>query len=305
MIKKLLLLSVSLLAIISQAQETHTFSNADGQTLEDTIIKVDYEERLVTLENNGRVPFDTFSEADQAYILQWNQVEGFKSTMRFKMDIDKSNWARMKHEQTITPYFLDAVQIPGKKTPNHHIVIADDYEEYNAVYLEAEGYALTMRNQNFFPLENLVVESKIYFEQEEYIITDSLFVSSENEYYDTVTTNKVRFLSETVPIIIPREEVVMNSECAIIVDHQVDRNALITTSEGEEGGDSEETEETVEGFGDWDDHGRRRKGKVIGAWFRIGIKGTDGQMVWREITTPSSLADKFSWDPEADEEVED
>ncbi len=305
MVKTFLLLAVSMLTLNGLAQEMHTFSNADGETLEDRIIKFDYEENLVTLEENGHVPLDTFSEADQAYILHWNQVAGFRSTMRFKMSIDKDNWARMKHEQTITPYFLDAIQIPGKKTPNHYIIIAEDYEEYNAVYLEAEGYALTMRNQNFFPLENLVVESKIYFEQEEYIITDSLFVSSESEYYDTVTTNKVRFLSETVPIIIPQESVTMNSECAIIVDHQIERNSLITTSEGEEDDDGEETEETFEGFGDWDDHGRRRKGKVTGVWFRIGIKDTDGSMLWRDITSPSSLVDKLSWDPVAEEPTED
>ncbi len=53
-------------------------------------------------------------------------IEGFKSTMRFKMSIDKGNWARMKHEQTITPYFMDAIQIPGKKTPNHYIIIFRD-----------------------------------------------------------------------------------------------------------------------------------------------------------------------------------
>jgi hypothetical protein len=303
--KTLLLFSiVTLLTSSVLASELRTFSNAEGETLEDRILKFDYQERVVTLEKNGKVKLDTFSDADQAYILHWNQVEGFKSTMRFKIEIDKSNWARMKHEQTITPYFMDSIQIPGKKTPNHHIIIVDDYEEYNAVYLEAEGYAITIRNQNFFPIENLVVESKIYYEQEEYVITDSLFVSSENEYYDTVTTNKVRFLSETVPIIIPREEVVMNSESAIIVDHQVERNALITESEDEGDEDdegSEETDSTIEGFGDWDDHGRRRKGKVTGAWFRIGIKDTDGKMVWREITSPTSLPGKFSWDPEAED----
>jgi hypothetical protein len=301
------LIAALLLATPGIAQdELRTFSNAEGKKLEDRIVKYDFEEKTVVLEESGRVPLDTFSEADQAYILHWNQVEGFKSTMRFKMAVKKSNWARMKYEQTITPFFMDAIQIPGKKTPNHHVIMVDDYEEYTAVYLEAEGYEITLRNQNFFPIENLVVESKIYYEQENYITSDSLFASTESEYYDTETTNKVRFLSETVPIIIPREEVVLHSECATIADQQIDRNSLISTSEGEEDEESEEeeTEEVIEGFGDWDDHSRRRKGKVTGVWFRIGIKDTNGEMAWREITEPSSLAKKVSWDPEEETEEE-
>jgi hypothetical protein len=297
------LLTVCLLAASAFSQDsTRRFSNAEGKTLDDRIVKYEYEEQMVVLEKNGRIPLDTFSAEDQEYILLWNQVEGFMSTMRFKMSVTKGSWASMKHEQTVTPYYMDAIQIPGKKTPNHHVVMIEDYEEYNAVYLEAEGYEITLRNQNFFPIENIVVESKVFFEQELYTTPDSLFLASESEYNDVVTSNKIRFLSETIPIIVPREDVVMQSECAIIVDHQVERSALVTTSteEGDEGDEEMDEEEeptvTVEGFGEWDDHGRRRKGKVTGVWFRVGIKDTHGEMVWREITEPTSLAKKVSWE---------
>ncbi len=292
----------ALAAWSAPAQKMRTFSNREGKTLTDRIVKYDYEEKLVILEKTGRVPLDSFSAADQEYILHWNQIEGFKSTMRFKMEVKKNSWARMKHEQNITPFYMDAIHIPEKETPNHHMIMMEDFEEYNAVYLEAEGYEIKLRNQNFFPIENIVVESKIYYEQENYIMPDSFFLSSDNTYDDTTETNKVRFLSETVPVIVPREEVFLNSECAIIVDHQIERTAILSTSE-EEGEDEDEddeaseAEETVEGFGEWDDHSRRRKGKVIGVWFRVGIKDTDGKMVWREITAPTSLPDKVSWDP--------
>ena len=279
----------------------HTFSNAEGKTLTDRIMKYDSEEEVVLLEKKGKVPLSTFSEQDQAYILHWSQVAGFMSTMRFKLSIEKETWGSLKHEQTITPFFMDALLIPGKKTPNHNVVMAEDFEEYNAVYLQAQGYALTMRNQNLFPIENLTVESKIFYEQELYTVADSLFLGSEDEYDDTVTTNKVRYLSETVPIIITREEVVLRSESAIIVDHQVERTAL-TTSGGDDGSD----ENIPEGFGnDWESHGRRRKGRVLGVWFRVGIKGLDGRMIRRDITSPSSLSSKVSWEgfPVEEEEI--
>lgn len=299
---ELLQLAIVALAVTAGAQDKlHTFSNAEGQTLQDRIVKYDYEEQLVTLEKKGRVPLETFSEADQEYILQWNQATGFKSSMRFKTELKKKNWARLKHEQTITPFFLDAIQLPGKQTPTHNLLMLEDYEEYNAVYLEAEGYEILMRNQNFFPLENIVVESKIFYEQEHYIIPDDLFASMKSEYKDVSTTNKVRFLSETVPAIIPREEVVLYSDCAIMVDHQIDRTVLVSTTQDDGDGDEEDEEstatETVEGFGEWDDHSRRRSSKVLGVWVRMGIKDPDGEMVWREMIAPPSLADKVSWEP--------
>lgn len=283
----------------------YTFSNAEGKTLTDRIMKYDPEAQTVLLEQNGKVPFDTFSEKDQAYILHWNQVNGFMSTMRFKLSVEKDRWGSMKHEQTVTPYFMDALLIPGKKTPNHNVVMAEDLEEYTALYLQAEGFSLKIRNQNLFPIENIVVESKVFYEQETYITPDSLFVSSEDEYSDTVTTNKVRYISETIPIIITREEVILHSECAIIIDQQIERTLLTTTS-GEDDGD----DVIIEGLDEFEDHNRRRKGRVHGAWFRVGIKGLDGKTVWREITSPSSLDDKVTWegfidDDEDEEEKEE
>ena len=244
------------------------------------------------------ISVDSFSAADQAHILHWNQVNGFLSSMRFKMEVAKSNWARMKFEQNITPFYMDAIQIPGKRTPNHNVIMLEDYEEYTAIYMEAEGYEIKLRNQNFFPIENITIESRIFYEQEEYALNDSVFMSGENEFTDTLVTNKVRFLSETLPVIIQHEEVVLYSESAIITDHQIERTLIVSTS-GNDDDDEEMDDSTpdVEGFGDWDDHGRRKKGKVNGVWFRVGIKGLDGEMVWRDIASPTSLVDKYSWEP--------
>ncbi|VGO19780.1 hypothetical protein [Pontiella sulfatireligans] len=307
---KFLLLSfaIGLMAGSALAEdELHTFSNSEGKTLQDRILKYDFKEHIVLLEEKGRVPLDTFSEADQEYILLWNQLNGFLSTMRFKTTLNKSRWASLKHEQNITPYFMDVVQLPGKQTPTHNLVMIEDYEEYNALYLEGEGFEIVLRNQNQFPIENIVVESKLFYEQEYYVIPDNLFNSENNEYTDTVTTNKVRFLSETVPVLIPLEEVVLYSECAPIVDHQIDRTSLVSETESESESDDEEEETTteIEGFGEWSDHGRRRKGRTTGVWVRIGIKGPEGEMVWRETTNPSTLSDKVSWDPIPEEPEEE
>ncbi|MDF7806725.1 hypothetical protein P4E94_04690 [Pontiellaceae bacterium B12219] len=290
----LFLLVAALVRTLPAQEALRTFSNAEGKTISDRIVKYDFEEKEVTLEKAGKHPIDSFSEADQAYILHWNQIQGFKSSMRFKTEIKKGSWARMKYEQNITPYYMDAIGIPGKKTPNHHIIMVDGYKEYNAIYLEAEGYELKIRNQNIFPLENLIVESKIFYEQERYILPDDFYYSDDRDYDETVLTNKVRYSSETIPVIIPREDVFIQSECAVVVDQQIERSALPNRSSSGE----TDTDATIEGFGEWGDHGRRRKGRVHGVWFRIGMKDPDGNMVWREDTAPSSLIRKFTWQEE-------
>lgn len=295
-----------LFTVFGQEETLHTFANADGKTLQDRIVKYDFEKEQVTLEKNGSVPLSTFCEADRKYILHWNQIQGFTSTMRFKMDVEKKSWARMNHNQNITPYYMDAIKIPGKKTLSHNVLMLEEYQETTSLFFEAEGYILKLKNQNFFPVENITVESKVFYEQEYYAISDGMFASTEKTYEDTSVTNLMRFSSEIIPLIVPREEVLAYSDCAITVEHQLDRTAMTSTTtvetgggEGEEGEGTEEmteAEEIVEGFGEWDDHGRRRKGKVLGVWFRVGIEGLDGKMIWREITQPSSLAEKITWE---------
>jgi uncharacterized membrane protein YgcG len=320
-VKSNVLLIVFLLSTLAYAQEIRTFTTADGQTFEDALKRFDYDNRIVELEERGKAPLDSFDPADQKFILKWNMVRGFQSKMRFKTELDRKTWARLKHEQTVTPYWMDALQTEGKEIPDHLVAMIEDYEEYTAIYLEAEGYSLTMANHNLFPLENIVVESKVFYEQEYYILPDDFFSSMDNDYRDTVTTNKVRFRVEKIPVMIPHERVILHSESAILLDHQIDRSSL-ETAEEEEGDDSGGTEDgggeggssggggssgaesigdIVEGFGDWDDHNRRRKGKLIGAWFRIGIEGPEGKMIWRELTEPASLPKKVSWNPEPTE----
>jgi hypothetical protein len=189
------LIALIFFAGIAQAQKIRTFSNTDGQTLRDKVVNYDHEKHIVTLDRSGRIPLATFSKADQDYILKWNMAKGFQSKPHFKIGIERSNWGQMKTEKTITPSLMDTLQVPGKETPTHTVVMVDEYEEYTALSLEAEGYTITLRNQNLFPIKNIVVESKIYFEQEQFVIPDDFFSSMENEYTDTATTNKVKFYS--------------------------------------------------------------------------------------------------------------
>ena len=82
------ILTICLITQTTLATE-RLFANRNGETLSDTIIKFDFDKQEVLFEQSGRIPLDVFSEEDQAYILQWNQQNGFASTMRFKIEIDR------------------------------------------------------------------------------------------------------------------------------------------------------------------------------------------------------------------------
>ncbi len=279
------------------ATPKENFRHASKGILRDTLKGYNYQKREALFEKSGRIPLKTFSEEDQAYILHWNQLTGFTSTFRFKLEMKKKRWARMKHEQNRTPFYMDVFLIPKKSTPHHEVVEAEDYEEASACYLEAEGFELTLRNQNLFPLEQIVVESSIFYEQRSYLMGDSLFLGEENDFDETTVTNRIRRRSETIPLILPREEVVVYSAAAILADQQLERNVIVSGSgSGEESEEWNESEETVEGFGDWSDHNRRRRDKLIGVWFRVGVQNMDGEMVWREVSHPASLPDQVSWE---------
>jgi hypothetical protein len=95
---------------------------------------------------------------------------------------------------------------------------------------------------------------------------------------------------------IPREEINLFTECSIVINHQVNRESLISgAGDGDEEGE-DDGGESVGGGGDWSDHSRHRKGKLTGIWVRIGIKGSDGKMIWRELTDPANLPKKVLWD---------
>lgn len=169
----------------------------------------------------------------------------------------------------------------------HHIVLLEDYEESTSLVLEAQGYEISLRNANLFPIENLTVESKVYYEQEEYVIPEDLFKSANKDYTDTTTTTNSRFRTESIPSIAVRETVMLYSECAYLVDQEVTRSSIVTSDEGDS---------MVSDI--WSDHSRDRDGKIRGLWLRVGIEGTDGNMVWREETEPASLAERMTWDTE-------
>jgi hypothetical protein len=289
--RKLLLLTICI-ALCSVASEPHIFTNKDGNTLEDTIIKYDLEKEEVLLESSGRLPLNIFSEEDQRYILQWNQINGFLSTMRCKLSLDRDRWARMKQEQNRTPVYIEADRRPHFGSIIHQTTPLEEYEEYSSIELDAVGFSLKVRNQNFFPLENIIVQSKVLYEETLFQTSDSFYESESDLFDEVITKQRVRFREEPISVLIPLEEITVHSATAIITEQKLDRT-IITTSEEEEDDDGSSS---IDDFGDWSDHNRDREDNFIGVWFRIGIQDHDGQLTWRHVSYPDDLFEELIWD---------
>lgn len=287
---KPLLLLITLITTLNAASEPYIFTNHDGKTLEDTIIKYDIEKEEVLLENNGRQPLSLFSETDQRYILQWNQLNGFLSTMRFKLTLDKDRWARMKQEQNRTPVYIALDRRPHFDTLIHQTTPLEEYEEYSSIELDAVGFSLKLRNQNFFPLENITVQSKVMYEETLFQTSDSFYESESDLFDEIITEQRVRVREESISMLVPLEEITVHSATAILTEQKLDRT-LLTSEEEEEEEDTSSIEE-----GDWSDHNRDREDDFVGVWFRIGIPDPSGQLTWRHISYPDDLFEELIWD---------
>ena len=288
--KPLLLIFIASQLINTANATERIFSNRNGEMLSDTIIKFDFDKQEVLFEKNGRIPLEVFHENDQAYILQWNQQNGFASTMRFKIQIERDRWARMKQEQTRTPAYIEAARRPHFNTLLHNTTLLEAYEAYSAISLEALGFSLHMRNQNFFPLENIRVESKIIYEEQSYLTSDSMYASAQDLFDQLQTEQRIRTRSEEIAILVPLEEIQLYSAAAILSEHTLDRSNLESSSEGDEDTSS------IDGLGDWSDHNRERRDAFVGVWFRIGIPSPDGDYYWRHVSIPDDFHETHIWD---------
>ena len=269
--------------------EKNSFKNLNGEILEDTLIRYNWETQEATFDKSGNIPLSIFSTKDQEYILQYNQINGFKSSFRFKVDLEKKRWGRMKYEQSRTPYYMDVFKNKFDSNYKHQVILAEDYEEYSSISLDAQGYNLIIKNQNLFPINNIIIESKIIYEKQIYDNAHGIYLGDQNNFSDIISTNIVNYHKEEIVSLIPGEDLIIFSPCAVISRHSLDREIIIDESI------FPTQEDIIKGFGNWDEHSREKRDRLEGIWFRIGIPDISGDMIWRHKSYPDELSENL-WD---------
>ncbi|MCF7848775.1 MAG: hypothetical protein K9M45_08000 [Kiritimatiellales bacterium] len=306
MLKPILSIGMCLLFLVggATAYDKRKFTTKDGKTYVGKLMKYSPTDKLVLLDIKRKTPLADFTEADQKYIMDWYVAQGFILPTQLRIELDEQLWARRRWKKNTIPYWLEPLKMEGKETPNHTELLFEGYEEYVVVEYTATGFEIKLRNKNSFPLENITVAHKIYYEQEEFIRTEDIVLSAENDYTDTTVKQTVKSGTEHIKLMEPNSELNLYSAVATLVNYEIERTVNLTTEEGEEDEDGNISEgststdygDTIEGFGEWDDSNRDREGKLIGIWVKISSTDANGKTVTREVYKPDNLPQKVSWD---------
>lgn len=268
---------VVLVALSTQAQEYRTFTAADGRKLEARIIQYNGVTGKVQIERADKkkltVGKEAFSEEDQAYILKWEATQAFLSPSKFKLDVKRVEVGTKKktHDVDVGEEFAG-----GRRGGMSGVVTmaTDKTTQYK--------YNLILENKGGSPIKNVMVEYRIFYEQEKAVPDEKANKGRDEEdprpeRYMAVNEQKVKSGNGRMKPLEPKEVRASATTAISILKRSANRP-----------------------WGDLID----LKGDVSGVWFKLTMRGVDGKTHVREIASPESVMKKFPWDPPEDEDVQ-
>ncbi len=230
----------------------HEFTLKDGRTLKAEIVSYNAKLKKVELkrEDGKLIPVNpaVFTEADQSYIMAWASLDGVRSERFFKVTCEKDLVEKWKKEE------MDDVMYDGGDMVKE-LVSVSKFQRYI--------YNLTLENKNTFPLENLKLEYRVFYGQEE-----------------DAGSSKVVEQEKVVSGSLNIKRVASGKKTELKTDSVVLRDTQYSTSIS---------------YGSSATTRSRESGELKGIWVRIMATGPDGQTVVRDIFEPSSLEGKHKW----------
>lgn len=154
----LLLIALAYLAPgVLGSEQYRDFTSADGKTIRGAVKGYDARTKSVTIERDNRktatVPVSVFSEADQAYILEWDAAKGFLSNSLLKTLCDDRLIERRKEKE-----ISDINYVGGE--------VITDFEKTETT-VECIAYDIQFQNMGNSNLQGIRMEYRIYYEQSE------------------------------------------------------------------------------------------------------------------------------------------
>ncbi len=160
------ILAVCLLTVLSAGAETkyHIFTDDQGRSIEAKIVRYDEVQNKVTVQPKGRaamtVPVSAFSEADQAYIVEWGLSHAFLDERKLCVDIK-----RIKKSD-------------GTRGQGGYSM---EYKYYN------HYFTIGLENKSTVDLDNVTIEYVIFYQQEKHINGNRDKVNQEGTLYKKST----------------------------------------------------------------------------------------------------------------------
>lgn len=267
---------ILLLATLSaNAGELRSFTASDGRTLEARIVNYDADSGKVQIERADKkritVSAEAFSAADQRYILKWAAATGFAapSKLRIAVKREEVGTTEKKHEVDFSQENTGGRRGGG----GVQTVAKDERTKYR--------YLLTLENKSGVPINNIVVEYRIYYNQQKPVVDEKA-----NQYrpqdrevdipdrYKAVDELKIKDGRDRLKPIAPKETRTFSTDAVTLLERKANRP--------------------------YDDK-INLKADLAGVWIRLTMKGPDGKEIVREIAAPASVTRKFPWDPPEEE----
>ncbi len=154
---KRLVLFVCLMAMVSgvrAATQYRDFTSAEGKTIRGCIKAYDPAKKMVTIERDNRktakVPVGVFSEADQAYIRDWEVLRCFMTDRFFKIS------AKRKRRDNEADSSTSRLQTES-----------GSFQSEKKREVEDTHYEILLGNRSASEMKGLEIKYCIYYEQEE------------------------------------------------------------------------------------------------------------------------------------------
>ncbi len=226
------------LSVLRADAEMREFNLPDGRSLQAEIMsyndKLDKVELKLANGKRKKVSPSLFVEKDQKYIKEWAVLDGFCNKAFFKVSCKKNLEKKWKKED-------DAFQVK--------------YTQYN--------YILTLENRNAYPLKNIKVEYRIFYEQEK----------NDRRTKKVVVDKNVKAGVEKVSRILPRGKKELSTESVVLEKFEFNTGDFYVP-----GGDPETT-----------------TGEIKGIWVRMHITTAGGLTAVRNLFEPAGLEGKYAW----------
>jgi hypothetical protein len=270
---------ILLVSFQAVAQTTYrTFTSTDGRALKAVIIDFNEPKDEVTIQReDGKkisVKPAAFSEQDQAYIQNWYAAKVFMSENKFQLKLNdkKGETTKKNHEVDYSE------QNSGRGSGRGMQIVAVDQ---TTVY----DLNLTLKNTSTAELKNMMLEYRMYYEQQKAEIDEEANESRPND-------------DESIP------------DRHMAVDEQKVKEGSARLKPAEPGSERTITPGNIKllkrtatgrGYGDK----INLDSKLIGAWARLTMKGPDGETLTRDVATSSTIMKKFPWDTPEEQLVVD
>lgn len=261
----LLVLSIPAFA----ADDYRTFTATDGRTLKARILSYQDATNKIQIEReDGKkltVSPAAFSKKDQTYINKWSVAQIFMSENKFqlKLNEDKGETTKKNHEVDYSE------QSSGRGSSRGVQIVAVDQ---TTVY----ELNLTLKNASKVELKNVLLEYRIYYEQQKAVVDEE---ANENRP-DTDDSTPDRHKAE--------DEFKVKEGSARLKPSEPGSERTVTPDKVK----LLKRTATGRGYGDK----INLDSKLIGAWARLTMKGPDGETLTRDVATSSSIPKKFEWE---------